>query len=110
MLPRLLCALDPTVIADHLAERSNDYRFLFTLAIFGFFVWIVLKYMVQQIRISNQERDKERQFYADSLKSVIHEAMEQHDKVIQALNHNSAIMENCTRVMADMIKHRRQQL
>jgi len=80
---------------DHAAAMNDRWLFLASLAVFGGFAWVVMRYFVKQHERLIADHKQARDCYQESLRGMVAEQSANNGKLIMCLERNTTVLEEC---------------
>lgn len=80
---------------DHAAAMNDRWLFVASLAVFGVFAAVVMKYFVRQHERLIEDHKQARDTYQESLRNVVAEQSAANAKLIVCLDNNTKVLEEC---------------
>ncbi len=90
--------MNPTELiksVDHAAAMDDRWLFLMSLAVFGVFASVVMRYFVRQHERLIDDHKHARECYQESMREVVAEQSATNAKLIVCLERNTKVLEEC---------------
>ncbi len=80
---------------DHAAGMNDRWLFIASLIVFGIFAGFVMRYFVRQHERLIEDHKQARDTYQESLRSMVAEQSAANQKLINCLESNTRVLEEC---------------
>jgi len=91
---------------DHASSMNDRWLFIASLAVFGFFAVVVMRYFVRQHERLINDHIAARESYQTSLRGIVAEQSAANAKLVVCLDNNTRVLEECRDELRDARRER----